>query len=102
MGTGFSKRKKQAKMLQQQLSSMQNQIKSAEATGSAGNGLVTITLSGENQMKEIKIQPDCVDPEDIEGLQDLIKAAYNEALSKLQEQSPGLPPGFPDLKSLGF
>lgn len=102
MGTGFSKRKKQAKMLQQQLASMQDQIKSAEATGSAGNGLVTITLAGDNQMKEIKIQRDCVDPEDIEGLQDLIKAAYQDAHSKLQTQTPSLPTGFPDLSSLGF
>jgi len=102
MGTGFSKRKKQAKLLQQQLTSMQSQLKEAEVVGTAGNGLVTITLTGEHVMKEIKIKPDCVDAEDIEGLQDLIKAAYEDALAKMQQQSPSMPGGFPDLKSLGF
>jgi len=70
MGTGFAKKKKQAKMLQQQFSQIQYQIQSSEATGSAGNGLVTIVLSGEHELKQIKIKPECVDPEDVEGLQE--------------------------------
>jgi len=87
MGSGFAKKKKQAKMMQQQLSMMQQQMASIEATGSAANGLVEITLSGEQEMKSIKIKPECVDPEDIEGLQDLIKAAYNDASKKLAAAS---------------
>ncbi|MBS4167525.1 YbaB/EbfC family nucleoid-associated protein [Parachlamydia sp. AcF125] len=102
MGTGFSKRKKQAKLLQQQLSQMQNQMKETEVTGTAGNGLVSVTLRGDNSMKDIKIKPECVDPEDVEGLQDLIKAAYEDALSKMQQGAPSLPPSFPDLKNLGL
>lgn len=102
MGTGFAKKKKQAKMLQQQFSQMQNQIQSSEATGSAANGLVTIVLSGEHELKQIKIKPECVDPEDVEGLQDLIKAAYNDATSKLKAQAPQMPGGMPDLGMFGL
>lgn len=106
MGTGFSKKKKQAKMLQQQLSQMQTEIQKAEVTGSAGNGLVTLTLTGEHEMKQITIKPECVDLEDIEGLQDLIKAAYNDANKKLHEQSQShmsqMAPGMPNLGMLGF
>ena len=84
MGTGFSKKKKQAKMLQSQLTQMQSQMQNTEVTGTAGNGLVSITLNGDNDLKSIVIKPDCVDPEDVEGLQDLIKAASNDAKNKAQ------------------
>lgn len=87
MGSGFAKKKKQAKMMQQQLSMMQQQMVNLEVTGSVGNGLVEITLSGDQTMKSIKIKPECVDPQDIEGLQDLIKAAYDDALKKLAASS---------------
>jgi DNA-binding YbaB/EbfC family protein len=102
MGTGFAKKKKQAKMLQQQFSQMQDQIQQSEATGIAGNGLVTIVLSGEHELKQIKIKPECVDPEDVEGLQDLIKAAYSDATNKLKSQSPQMPGGMPDLGMFGL
>ncbi len=96
MGTGFAKKKKQAKLLQEQLGQMKNQMQSSEVTGSAGNGLVTLTLTGEYHLKSLIIKPECVDPEDIEGLQDLIKAAYKDALSKLEAQSPQMPKGLAD------
>jgi hypothetical protein len=104
MGTGFSKKKKQAKMLQEQFSKMQTQMKETEVIGTAGNGLVSITLTGENELKQIKIKPECVDKEDIEGLEDLIKAAYKDASAKLKNQSPQMPsiPGMPGLGGFGF
>ncbi len=89
MGSGFSKMKKQAKQFQDQLAQMQEDMKNIEATGSAGNGLVEITLSGDKEVKKISIKPECVDPEDIEGLQDLIIAAFNDAAKKVEESSPG-------------
>lgn len=96
MGTGFSKKKKQAKMMQEQLSKMQDQIQNVEVVGTAGNGLVSITLSGDNEMKQIKIKPECVDKEDIEGLEDLIKAAYQDALKKIQSDAmQGITPKIP-------
>lgn len=88
MGTGFAKKKKEARLLQQQMSQLQNQLATIEATGTAGNGLVEITLNGENEMKKIKIKPECVDPEDVEGLEDLIKIAYKEAAKKIKENFP--------------
>lgn len=91
MGTGFAKKKKQAKMLQQQFSQMQEDMQKTEVEGSAGNGLVTLTLTGEHELKSIKIKPDCVDPEDVEGLQDLIKAAYKDAFDKLKDKTPKMP-----------
>lgn len=106
MGKGYAKKKKQARQMQEQLEKLQQQMQNVEATGTAGNGLVTLTLSGENEMKNITIKPDCVDPEDVEGLQDLIKAAYNDAQNQLKEQSPsiegigGLP--FPEGGSFGI
>lgn len=106
MGSGFAKKKKQAKLFQEQISKMQGDLKTKEVTGSAGNGLVTITLSGENELKKIQIKPECVDPEDVEGLQDLIKAAYKDAFDQLQSDSgmAGLPniPGMPDLRQFGM
>lgn len=104
MGTGFSKKKKQARAFQEQLTKMQSQMENAEVTGISGNGLVTVTLNGEYEIKQLKIKPECVDPEDVEGLEDLIKAAFKEASKKLKSQSmqsmPQLPPGFEGLKGL--
>ena len=88
MGSGYSKMKKQARQFQEQMSKMQEKMEKMEVNGSAGNGLVTVTLSGENRLKQLKIKPECVDVEDIEGLEDLITAAFNDASSKLQENSP--------------
>lgn len=98
MGTGFSKKKKEARMLQEQFSKMQGELESIEVVGSAANGLVTITLSGEGNLKKIKIKPECVDPEDVEGLELLIKSAHDEAQKKLKEQSSK---GLPNMPGLG-
>lgn len=93
MGTGFAKKKKEAKLFQKQLAEMQSSFEKKEATGSAGNGLVSVTLSGEGVLKTLRIQPECVDRDDIEGLQLLIKTAHEAARQQLQEQMPNLPPG---------
>ncbi len=113
MGTGFNKRKKQAKMMQEQLKQMQEKMKDLEIVGTAANGLVEVVINGDNEVKRVKINPDCVDPEDVEGLEDLIKVAVNDAQEKLKKESPmgmpgmgggGMPniPGMPDLGSLGL
>lgn len=97
MGSGYAKRKKEAKLLQQKFEQMQEKLKEEKATGTAGNGLVTVTLNGEYEMLSIQIKPECVDPDDIEGLEDLIRAAYNQAAEKISKSSssmPGMPPGF--------
>lgn len=92
MGSGFSKMKKQARLLEAQYAQMREKMQQTEFAGSAGNGLVTVTLTGEKELKEIVIKPECVDPKDVEGLQDLIKAAHQDALQKAHAESPnGLP-----------
>ena len=92
-------------MLQDQFMQMQDKMKEMEVEGTAGNGLVTLVLDGDNKMKKLTIKPECVDPEDIDGLQDLIKAAYHDALTKLQKESskgmPQLPPGMGGLPGMG-
>ncbi len=96
MGSGFSKLKKQAKQFESQYEKIREEMKALEVTGTAGNGLVTLVLNGEHELKDLKIKPDCVDPNDVEGLQDLIRAAYSEALEKIKAQSnQGMGGGLP-------
>ena len=103
MGSGYAKKKKEAKILQKKFKDMQDKLKDEKATGIAGNGLVTVTLNGEHEMIDLKIKPDCVDPDDIEGLEDLIRAAYNDAAKKLEKSSMSDMGGFPGLPGgLGF
>lgn len=92
MGSGFSKMKKQAKLFEAQYEKMQEELKQLQVTGTAGNGLISVVLNGEHQMKEIKIKPECIDPNDPEGLQDLIVAAYNQANEQIAAQSSGKMP----------
>lgn len=106
MGSGFAKKKKEARAMQESFQEMKAKLKTTTAVGSAGNGLVSITLNGENEMVAIKIKPECVDPEDVEGLEDLVRAAYNDAAKKLEKASaadmPGFPGGFPGMPSGGL
>ena len=88
MGSGFSKMKKQAKALQEQFESMQEELQSMRVTGVAGGGLVEVTLNGDKELLEIKINPECVDKDDLEGLQDLIVAAVKDGHAKVKENSP--------------
>ncbi len=88
MGSGFSKMKKQAKLFGQQFNKIQEDLKNTEVVGEAGNGLVKVILTGDKKLKKISISKDCVDPEDIEGLEDLIQAAFNQALDKTEDSNP--------------
>lgn len=92
MGSGFSKMKKQAKLMQQQMGQIKNDLANKTITGQAGNGLVTLTLSGDKELKQIAIKPECAS--DIEGLQDLIVAAFQDAASKLSQETPAQFPFF--------
>lgn len=91
MGSGYSKMKKQARMMEMQMQAMQNNLKQQECVGTSGHGLVSITLDGEKNLKSIKIKKECVNPDDIEGLEDLIVAAYQDAANKSEALTKGLP-----------
>lgn len=100
----------QAQQIQQQLADAQEDLAAAEVTGSAGGGLVTVTMSGTGEVKAVKLNPGAVDPDDVETLEDLILAAIHAAAEeqrRLTEQkmgplTSGLPgmPGLPGLPGM--
>ncbi len=75
----------QAQQMQADYMEAQQELASAEVTASSGGGLVSATVSGDGDLKSVTIDPKAVDPEDVETLQDLMLAAFNEALKKSQE-----------------
>ena len=78
---------KQAQRMQRQMEEAQAQLEEAEMTGTAGGGVVEVTVSGKKEITKIKIDPEAVDPDDVEMLEDLVMAAANEALRKVDEVS---------------
>ncbi|MEA4922456.1 MAG: YbaB/EbfC family nucleoid-associated protein [Eubacteriaceae bacterium] len=99
----MQKQMAQMQAMQKKMDEVQGEIDEMEATASAGGGAVTVTVTGKKEIKDIKLEPEIVDPDDIEMLQDLVIAAANEALRKMEEISQGemekltaglgLPPG---------
>jgi DNA-binding YbaB/EbfC family protein len=71
--------------MQADMTQAQEQLKHEVVEASAGGGMVTVKVSGDLEIKEIKIDPDAVDPEDVELLQDMVLAATNEAIRSAQE-----------------
>lgn len=71
-----------------QMEQMRSAMQKVQVVGTAGSGLVSLTLNGAKELLHIEIKPDCVDKSDVEGLQDLIKAAHADACVKLEQQSP--------------
>ena len=78
---------KQAQRMQRQMEEAQKQMEELEATASAGGGAVEVTVSGKKEVLKVKLAEEVVDPDDIEMLEDLIVAATNEALRKVDEAS---------------
>ena len=75
---------KQAQRMQRQMEEKQQELETKEFTATAGGGAVTVTVSGKKEITSVKLQPEVVDPDDIEMLQDLIVAAANEALRQME------------------
>jgi nucleoid-associated protein EbfC len=90
---------KQAAALQEKMQSLQAQIAALEVSGSAGGGLVTVTVDGKGGLKGVKIDPSLIKPDEVEILEDLIVAASNDARAKaetlatekMKELTAGLP-----------
>ncbi len=76
---------KQAQKMQQEISRIQEESRKKTVEATAGGGMVTVTANGAMEIVSIKIEPDVVNPDDIEMLQDLIVAATNEALRRAQQ-----------------
>ncbi len=85
MGGNMNNIMKQAQKLQKQIEETKEQVESKTVEASAGGGAVSAVVSGKKQVIEIKINPDVVDPDDVEMLQDLVIAAVNEALNKAEQ-----------------
>ena len=86
MGSGFAKMKKQQRSMQGQISDMQKVMEEKEVEGISEGGLVKVTLSGLKAFKKISINPSCVDPTDVEGLEDLIASAFKDAEKKVSDE----------------
>lgn len=94
---------KKVQKLQKQMSQMQDDLKKRTVEVTSGGGAVKVVMSGEKEVKSLIIDPAAVDPEDVEMLQDLLSAAFNEATKKVDEMMAGemgkltggmgLPPG---------
>ncbi len=76
---------RQVQQMQQEMEKAQEQLKHESVEASAGGGMVTVKVSGELEVLELRIDPEAVDPEDVELLQDMVQAAINEALRSAQE-----------------
>ena len=76
---------KQVQQMQAEMVKAQEELKQQTVEASAGGGMVTVKVSGDLEIQSIQIDPDAVDPEDVEMLQDMVLAAVNEALRSAQE-----------------
>ena len=76
---------KMAREMQANMAKAQEELAAATVEGTAGGGAVVVVLTGTQDIKSIKIQKDAVDPEDVETLQDLVLAAFTDALKKSRE-----------------
>ena len=76
---------RQMQQMQTRLAKIQEELGSETVEASVGGGVVTIVMTGHQNVESVTIDPDIVDPEDVETLQDLMVAAFNEALKKSQE-----------------
>lgn len=83
---------KQAQQMHEQLKKAQEELKASEFVGSAGGGMVKVTVSGAKEVLAVSINPQAIDPDDIEMLEDLVTAAVNDALNKAAEKERELMP----------
>ena len=78
---------KQAQKMQEDMAAMQSELESREYDVAAGGGVVNVKINGKKEILSVKIEPEVVDPDDIETLEDLITAAVNEAIKKVESVS---------------
>jgi hypothetical protein len=75
---------KQAQQLQSRMTELQDQLAAAEISGSAGGGLVTVTLSGKGEARRISVDPSLIVADEADVLEDLLVAAFNDAKAKVE------------------
>ena len=94
----------QLQQMQRQLVKAQEELGNTAVEGTAGGGAVKVTMNGHRELRTLVIAPEAVDPEDVETLQDMIVAAFNDASKKAQDLSEsklgGLTGGMPNIPGL--
>ena len=85
MAKGMSGMMKQVQKMQKKMMELQGELEQQRVEGTAGGGMITVVANGRQDILEIKIQPDVVDPDDVEMLEDLILAAIHQAQQRAQE-----------------
>ena len=96
---------KRIQQMQEDMARVQQECEEAEYSASAGGGAIDVTVNGKHQVVSVKIQPDVVDPEVVEMLDDLLVAAVNEAMRKADETAEremGKITGGMNIPGLGF
>ncbi len=78
---------KQAQRMQRQMEESQKELEEKEFTAAVGGGAVEVTITGKKEITKVKLSEEAVDPDDIETLEDMIMAAVNEAIRKVDEEA---------------
>jgi DNA-binding YbaB/EbfC family protein len=103
MSMDFGKMMEQVQQMQTQMQQAQEELKNESVHATAGGGMVTVTATGGGEIKEIKIDPKAIDPDDPELLEDMVLAAVNEALRSAQSLIESkLGPALGDLRGMGL
>ncbi len=87
MKGGMNQILKQAQKMQEELNKVQENLVNITVEGSSGGGMVTVTANCQNQILEVSIEPEVVDPDDKDMLEDLVAAAVNQALENAQKRA---------------
>ena len=101
-GANMQQLMRQAQKMQADMQKAQEELQSREFTADAGGGMVSATVSGARELRSITINPACVDPDDVEMLQDLVCAAVNEALRQVSAETERVMGRFTGGMNLGF
>ena len=80
---------KQAQQMQQKMATLQKELETREIETSSGGGMIKIKMNGKQEIIELKINPECVDPSDVETLEELMMAAVNQSVKESQEMVSG-------------
>lgn len=80
---------KQAQQMQQKMATLQKELETREIETSSGGGMIKIKITGKQQIVSISINKECVDPNDVAGLEDLVKTAVNQAVKESQDMVSG-------------
>ena len=86
-GMNMNNLMKQAQKMKKQMEEQQKALEESEFSATAGGGAVEVTVTGKKVLTKVKLDPDAVDPDDVEMLEDLIMVAVNDALKKADEAS---------------